>query len=51
MSEDMTTAAALGSFRKELIEHGFTPDEAFAMARDVASAIVREDAGLVVRNA
>lgn len=38
---EMTTAQALGAYRRELIAEGFTEDAAFELARDAAHAIVR----------
>lgn len=45
-----TTAHALGDFRKELIEGGFSSDEAFSLSMVAAKMIVDAD-GLCVRDA
>lgn len=44
---DTPTAMYLGRFRKELIDQGFTPDEAFGLVKQ-AAALMLEDGGLVV---
>lgn len=51
MANEMTTAAALIDYRKELIEGGFDQDAAELMARDAAQAIIGNSGALAVRDA